>query len=206
MHSTQAIPTRADAGLAGTTNARNNQAPFSLAEFAAASVAMAVVAVVSFRGILESQESNVSAASLSRLRTTIQAQRSLQVGQWRLDNADLNARAQPIRTPEIVTVRRGADAFPPGWEIASQAIQNPGASDEPRASTFFVEASPATIVEIRLFDAALLPPTLTGPSDLFRMKNAISPNALNSNAFRARPVKPVQEVTLPPDPGRRDNR
>jgi hypothetical protein len=181
-------------------NSRNNQVPFSLPEFATASIAMAVVAVIAFRGILGSQESNLSAASLSRPRATSAAERSLQVGQWRLDNSNLNARAWPNRTADIVAVRK-TETSVSGREAGNPTIPNPGRANESQASAFFAEASPATIIEMRQPDIGGPPAPLIGTSDLFRMKNAITANAVG-----ARPARPIKEATIPPYPERRESR
>ena len=193
-------PTHSGTRLIGIMNSRNNQAPFSLPEFAAASIAMAVVAVITFRGILGSRESNLSAASLSRPRATSTGERSLQVGQWRLDSSDLNTRARPNRMSDVVAVRK-TETSVSAREAGNPTSPNPGRANESRASTFFAEASPATIVEMRLSDIGGPPAPLIGTSDLFRMKNAIT-----ANVAGARPARPIKEATIPPYPERRESR
>jgi hypothetical protein len=74
----------------------------------------------------------------------------------------------------------------------SSPIPNPGGTNGFPASTFFAEAAPATIVEMRLPDIGGPPPPLIWPPDLFRMKNAIS----------AQPIK----GTIPTHLERRESR
>jgi hypothetical protein len=160
----------------GIMNARNDQAPFSLAEFAAASIAIAVVMVIAFKGILGSREANLSAGNLSRPRlSSAFGGSSLQVSPWRLDNSfEANKRTRPYRPSEIVTVRKTGSSGP-GSAGSSPPIRQPGGNGPP-ASTFFTEAVPATVVEMLLpnFGGPL---PLIDPPDLFRMRNAIRSSA-----------------------------
>jgi hypothetical protein len=175
----------------GLRNARNDQAPFSLGEFAAACIAMAVVMVVAFQGILGSREANLSRGNLLRPRLTSSAGSSLKVSPWRLDNsADANMQARPYRPSDVVAVRKTESSGPGSAGIIPPARHPVG--NGPPASTFFAEGSPTAAVEMVLpdFDGPLI-----GPPDLFHMKNAIV----------AQPG-PVKDATIPPRLKRTDNR
>jgi hypothetical protein len=170
-------------------NARDDQTPFSLSEFVAASIAMAAVVVIAFQGIWGAREANLSAGNLSRSRPASAAGRSLQVSPWRLDNSAANAVPRPGRPSDVVTVRKVETFGPAG----SPAGRRPAATPP---STFFAESAPATVVEMQLPDIGGPPPPLIGPRDLFHMPNAIP----------AAPVKPTKEATIPPRPERKENR
>jgi hypothetical protein len=174
-------------------NARNDQAPFSLPEFAAASIALAAVAVIAFQGILGPRESNLSTGNLSRPRLTSASGRQLQVSSWRLDSEDANVRMPPIRSSDIVAVRKIEP--PSGPEAAGSPGPRPGANGG-RALTFFAEASPETIVELVLPDIGGQQP-LMGPRDLFHMKNAIVVQP--ASPIRDLPIRdlPVRDATTP---------
>jgi hypothetical protein len=153
----------------GIMNSPNDQTPFSTAEFVAASIAMAVVAVVAFQGIWGSGDTNLSALNLSRLRSTSPAGRALQVGPWILDNVDAVKSSRPYRSSDVVAVRK-KESFDPGPVAGSRPGQRPA---DPPASTFFVEAAPATAVQTLIPNIGGPSPPLIGPPDLFRMKHAI---------------------------------
>jgi hypothetical protein len=153
---------------------------FSIPEFVVASIAMAVVAVVAFEGISGSRDANPYATNFSRAHLTPATGRSLQVSAWRLDDA--SAPSRPYRPSDVVAVRKSGSSGPGPAAPAKQPGRSPV---EPPASTFFKEATPATVVEMRMPDIGGPPPPLIGPPELFRMKNAIVPPW----------VKPIKEAS-----------
>jgi hypothetical protein len=171
----------------GIMNLRNDQAPFSLAEFAAATIAIAIVAVIAFQGILGPREANLSAGKLSRPRLmSASGASSLKVSPWRLDSSpDANSGTRPYRPSDVVSVRKTGSSGPGSAGSSPPARHADG--NAPRASTFFTEAAPATIVEMQLPDfGGSLP--LIDPPDLFHMRNAIA----------AQSARPIKEATNPP--------
>jgi hypothetical protein len=163
-------------------NARDDETPFSLPEFMAASIAMAAVAVIAFQGIYGPREVNLSARSLSRSRPA-GTERSLQVSTWRLGDPGTKVPPRPDRPPDFSTVRKTETV---GRGIRKSAIQ---------PSMFFAEASQATAAEIALPEI-VGPYPLIGPPDLFRMKNAIG----------AQPAKPGKETMISSRSERRESR
>jgi hypothetical protein len=159
----------------------NEKTPFSIPEFVAASTAMAVVAVVAFQGIWGSRDPNLSAVNLSRRLSTSATGRSPQVGPWILDNSEATKSSRPYRSSDIVAVRKTESSFGPGPGAGNRLGRRP--VDIP-VSTFFVEAAPATVVEMLMLDVSGPPSPLIGPPDLFHMKNAIV----------AQSVKPIKEA------------
>jgi hypothetical protein len=171
----QRAPTtnRARGGIRlGIMNARDDQDPFSLAEFAVASIAIAAVVVIAFQGILGSRKPNMSAANLSRPRlTSASGHSSLQVSQWRL-GPEANMPTRPYRPSDVATVRK--TEYPgPGSVAGNTPTRHAGRTNGAPSTTFLREAAPATIVELQSPDIGGPPPPLIGPPDLFRMKDAI---------------------------------
>jgi hypothetical protein len=180
-------------------SAISRQEPFSLTEFVAASIAIAVVAVVAFHGIWGPRQSNLSAANQSRSRLAPATGSSLQVSQWRLDSLDPDTRAN--RPPDSVTSGKTGSRGP--GPVASTVTSSPRRTVGVPPSIFFAEAAPGTMVEITSPDYGGPSSPLIGPPDLFRMKNAIV-------ALPAKPVtvpsKPTRDVTILPRPERRESR
>jgi hypothetical protein len=180
-------------------SAISRQEPFSLPEFVAASIAIAVVAVVAFHGIRGSRQSDLSAANHSRLRPAPAAGSSLQVSQWRLDGPDPDARAN--RAADIVT--SGKTGSPGRGPVASTVASSPRRAVGAPTSTFFAEAATGTIVEITMPDYGGSSSPLIGPPDLFHMKNAIVTLPAKPVAV---PPKPTKDVVILPRPERRESR
>jgi hypothetical protein len=169
----------------GIMNAQDDEDPFSLAEFAVASIAMAAVAVIAFQGILGSRERNLSAVNLSRPRlTSASGHSSLQVSEWRL-GLEANMGTRSYRPSDVAAVRKTYSG--PGSADGNTPTRQTGLP----ATTFLTEAAPTTIVELQSPDIGGPPPPLIGPPDLFRMKNAI-----------AEPAKPIRETTISTRPAR----
>jgi hypothetical protein len=166
----------------GIMNARNDQASFSIAECAAASIATAIVVVIALQGLLGSRQVNLSVGNLpSPLLTSASRGSSLKVSPWRLDNSPANIRTRPYRPAGEVTSREIASSGP-GPAGSSQSTLPSGGNGMP-ASTFFTEAAPATAVKLVPFTAGDDLP-LIDPPDLFRI------------AVQA--ARPIKEATIPP--------
>jgi hypothetical protein len=177
----------------GIMNAQDDHDPFSLAEFAVASIAIAAVVVIAFRGILGSHEPN--AVNLSRPRlTSASGHSSLQVSQWRL-SPEANMRTWPYRPSDVATVRK--TEYPGAGSGAGSAdTRHTGRTNGLPTGTFLEEAAPATMVELQSPNIGGPPPPLIGPPDLFRMRNV----------FAAEPARPIKEATISTRPERRESR
>jgi hypothetical protein len=172
-------------------NLSNEQEPFSLSELAAGSSAVAAVALIAFLGVSVSQPPDPPPANISQATPSAATgpNSATEASHRRRHVPTATARARQGLPPNDVIMRlsesSGADS-----PASHRPASNPAATKGAAASNFLVEAAPATIVEMQSPDIGGTPPSLIGPPDLFRTKDAIS----------VRPSDPIREAAIPAPP------
>jgi hypothetical protein len=175
-------------------NASHEQEPFSLAEFAAGSSAVAAVVLIAFVGVRASQPPDPPANDLRGAVAAPSA--SADASQRRRHVPTATARARqglpPSEVPPSDATTQVADSS--GDNSAANYVRpaNAAATIGAPASSFFAEAAPTTVVEMQSPRTNGAPPPLIGPTDLFRAKDTIT----------APPERSVRMAAIPPTPER----
>ncbi len=188
-------------------NASHEQEPFSLAEFAAGSSAVAAVVLIAFVGVRASQPTDPPANDLRGAVAAPSA--SADASQRRRHVPTATARARQGLPPSEVTTGDATTqvADSSGGNSAANYVRpaNAAATTGAPASSFFAEAAPTTVVEMQSPRTNGAPPPLIGPIDLFRAKDAITAPPERSVRMAAIPPtseRAVGEVPPTPEPER----
>ncbi len=172
-------------------NLSNEQEPFSLSELAAGSTAVVAVALIAFLGVRVSQPPDPPPANIAQATPSPATGPSsaAEMSQRRRHVPTATARARQGLPPNDVIMHLSESS---GADLSAShpPASNPAATKGAAASNFLVEAAPATIVEMQSPDIGGPPPSLIGPPDLFRTKDAIS----------VRPSEPIREAAIPAPP------
>jgi hypothetical protein len=211
-------------------NASHEQEPFSLAEFAAGSSAVAAVVLIAFVGVRASQPPDppandsrgvvaapsASAEASQRRRhvptATTRARQGLPPGEATPSDATTqvaessgdNSAANNVR-PANAAATTANNVRPANAAATTANNVRPAnaAATIGAASSFFAEAAPTTAVEMQSPRTNGAPPPLIGPTDLFRAKDAITAPPERSVRMAAIPPMPeraVGEAAVPPTP------
>jgi hypothetical protein len=181
-------------------NASHEQEPFSLAEFAAGSSAVAAVVLIAFVGVRASQPPDPPANDLRGAVAAPSA--SADASQRRRHVPTATARARQGLPPSDATTQVAESS---GDNSAANNVRpaNAAATTGAPASSFFAEAAPTTVVEMQSPRTNGAPPPLIGPTDLFRAKDTITAPPQRSVRMAAIPPTPesaVREPAVPPTP------
>jgi Putative peptidoglycan binding domain len=168
-------------------NASYEQEPFSLAEFAAGSSAVAAVVLIAFVGVRASQPPNPAANNARGASSPVAAPSPpAEASQRRRHVPTATARARQGLPPSDVTMHAaefsGHDSAATDARAANAAATTGGTP----GSSFLVEAAPTTAVDMQSPGTNGAPAPLIGPRDLFQ-----------TNAITAPADKSVGEGTVP---------
>src|SRR5215471_622207 len=160
-----------------TTNSSDAKKPFSLPEFAAGSIALAVVWLIAFLGIRSAAPPNVSPANVSPAKASGPSQSSpatpnpwVEARQRLSQSLTAMARAMPNQSTDGVTIRK--ESLGPDLGAGNPAAAHPGGTKGSPTLDFLAEAAPSTRIEMRSAVGAASSP-LIGPLDLLRPREAI---------------------------------